>query len=396
MAEPLRSLESIERLISYDTASAHSNLALVDYVRALLDDCSVEAHVIHDDTSTKANLLATIGPPDRVGILLSGHTDVVPPGEGGWRFDPFKATRNEGRLYGRGAADMKGFLGVVLSYVPEMVRRGLPRPVHVALSYDEEIGCVGVRRLLPVLKALPVAPALCVVGEPTGMQVGVAHKGKSAWRVHVRGHSCHSSLAPRGVNAIEYAAELIVFIRGLAVRCAEEGPFRPEFDVPHSTLQSATIAGGLALNVVPDRCSFDFEIRNLPDQDAEPLFGQIRRFVRDELEPRMRRCARETAIDFEPLVSYPGLDDPPRWIVDFVRRAAGAGDPITVSFGTEGGLIQSIAGIPTVICGPGHIRHAHRPDEFVAFDQIVRCERFIEGLLHGLAGIDREWGNPVC
>jgi acetylornithine deacetylase len=387
MATPPRSLEQIERLVSFDTVSARSNLGLIDYVREWLEASGVAARLIHDETGAKANLLATIGPPDRPGLLLSGHTDVVPPGEEGWHSNPFEATRRDGRLYARGSADMKGFLGIVLALVPELARRDLPAPVHLVLSYDEEVGCIGVKRLLPVLTELPARPALCVVGEPSGMRVGVAHKGKVGWRVTVRGLSCHSALAPRGVNAVEYAAELILFIRLLARRCATEGPFREDFEVPHHTLQVGAVRGGIAMNVVPDRCSFDFEIRSLPGCAPEALFGEIRHFANEELEPSMRERAPDAAIEFEPRASYPGLDVSPKRIVDFVRSAAGAAEPTTVAFGTEAGLFQQVANIPTVICGPGHICNAHRPDEFVELDQINQCERFVESLVQNLGSL---------
>ena len=205
---------------------------------------------------------------------------------------------------------MKSFIGVVLEWVPALVGAQLRRPVHIALSYDEEVGCLGVRRMLPALAELPSRPSLCVVGEPTGMTIGVAHKGASRWRVIVRGEPCHSGLAPRGVNAVEYAAELIVFIADLARRRQEKGPFRDDFEIAHTTLQTGTVSGGTALNIVPARCSFEFEIRNLPDEDSESIVNQIQRFAAEEIEPRMHRRVASTGIDFEPIGSYPSLETP--------------------------------------------------------------------------------------
>ncbi len=376
------SLDLIAKLVSFDTVSDRSNLALIDFVREYLDGHGVESQLFHDEAGGKANLLASIGPSEPAGVVLSGHTDVVPVDGEQWDSDPFTPTERDGRLYARGSADMKSFIGVALELVPALVGAQLRRPVHIALSYDEEVGCLGVRRMLPALAELPSRPSLCVVGEPTGMTIGVAHKGASRWRVIVRGEPCHSGLAPRGVNAVEYAAELIVFIADLARRRQEKGPFRDDFEIAHTTLQTGTVSGGTALNIVPARCSFEFEIRNLPDEDSESIVNQIQRFAAEEIEPRMHRRVASTGIDFEPIGSYPSLETPGNSeIVSLVGRLLGTSEYATVPYGTEAGLFDEVAGIPCVVCGPGRIEQAHRANEYVEFDQIHQCERFLQRML---------------
>ncbi len=375
----------IETLVAFDTVSAKSNLALIEFLRERLAEHGVEARLVHDETGGKANLYATVGPQDRPGVLLSGHSDVVPVKGQAWSSDPFAVAERDGRLYGRGTADMKSFIAVALAYLPAMVRANLTTPIHLAVSYDEEVGCIGVRRLIEVLNGLAVKPALCIIGEPTGMRVAVGHKGKRAYRVHVRGLECHSSLAPQGVNAVDYAAELVVFLRRLARRQAQRGARDEAYEVPVTTIHTGTIEGGTALNIVPKDCCFDFEIRNLPGDDPEPLEDEVRRFARDELEPEMRALSPDCGIAFEALSGYPGLDtDPGEEVVTFVKSLAGANQHGKIDFGTEGGLFQRTAGIPTVVCGPGEIAQAHKPDEWISLDQIALCERFMERLIERL------------
>jgi acetylornithine deacetylase len=245
------SLALINTLVGFDTVSAKSNLALIEFLSGRLGEHGVEARLVHDETGGKANLYATIGPQDRPGVMLSGHSDVVPVAGQDWSSDPFTVRQGDGRLYGRGTADMKSFLAVALAHVPAMVAADLNTPIHLAVSYDEEVGCIGVRRLLDMLNGLPVKPAICIIGEPTGMKVVVGHKGKRATRVHVSGLECHSSLAPQGVNAVDYAAELVVFLRRLARRQAEQGRHDTAYEVPTTTIHTGRITGGTALNIVP-------------------------------------------------------------------------------------------------------------------------------------------------
>lgn len=379
----LRSLDMIKTLVAFDTTSRNSNLDLIHYVRDYLAGFGIDSMLVHDEDEPKANLYATIGPVDRSGVMLSGHTDVVPADPATWTVcPPFDPVVRDGRLYGRGSSDMKSFLGVALAHVPEMLARGIETPVHLALSYDEEVGCLGVRSLVDQLALAPVRPALCVVGEPTGMAVVVAHKGKRSYTATVTGHEAHSSLAPQGVNAVEYAAELIAFIRRRGRRAAEEGPFDPDYDVPHTTFHVGTVAGGTALNVVPRSCSFMFEFRHLPEDDPHVLIGEIEGHARDVLEPEMRAVHPDTGFAFEEVPDLPALDTrPDEDVVAFVKALAGQNSHAKVAFGTEAGLFQQRAGIPTVVCGPGFIEQAHKPDEFIALDQIARAETFMARLI---------------
>ncbi len=380
-----RSIDMIERLVGFDTVSSKSNLELIDFVRDLLAEHGVESRLVHDDTGKKANLYATVGAQDQPGIMLSGHTDVVPVDGQNWTSDPFTVDRRDGRLYGRGTSDMKSFIAVVLACLPDMLEKSLRMPIHLAFSYDEEIGCVGARRLVELISGLEVKPALCVVGEPTEMKVAVAHKGKRAMRVHVRGLECHSSLVPYGVNAIEYAADLIVFIRSIADRVRESGPQDDGYDVTYSTLHTGLIEGGIILNTVPADCSFEFEIRNLPNEDAESYVREIQTYAKEVLEPRMHAVDPSSGFTFEDLSGYPGLDtDPAHEIVTLAKSLAGENAEIKIAFGTEGGLFSREAGVPTVVCGPGSIAQAHKPDEYISLEQVAQCERFMQRLLDHL------------
>ncbi len=375
------SLPLLEPLIGFPTISADTNLPLIEFVRGYLADHGIEADLVYDETGRKANLYATIGPRDRPGICLSGHTDVVPVAGQDWSTDPFALSVLDGRAYGRGTCDMKGFVAGILALVPAAVERDLETPLHIALSYDEEVGCLGVRRLLAWLDDQPVKPALCIVGEPTGMAPVVAHKGKVAMRCTVTGFECHSSMAPEGVNAIEYGAELITLIRRAARRLAADGPFEPGFEPQHTTMHVGTVAGGSALNIVPGEAVFDFEVRHLPSDDPERLIGEIQRFAQTELLPEMHGRGAETGIAFTELARYPGLAADERHpVVDLAKALSGANSVGRVSFGTEAGLFQA-AGIPTVVCGPGSIDQAHKPDEFIDVDQLSRLETALDRLL---------------
>ncbi len=379
------SLEMLRRLVAYPTVSRDSNLALIDFVADHLAGHGVDSHLTYDDERRKANLYATLGPADRPGICLSGHTDVVPTDGQDWDGDPFEAVARDGRLYGRGTCDMKGFLAVVLAMVPEFLAQRLETPIHLALSYDEEVGCIGVRRLIAALDDMPVRPRLCIVGEPTEMKPVIGHKGKLAMRCRVRGLECHSSLAPAGVNAVEYAAELIVFLHAMAEARRSAGPFDAHFDPPFTTIHTGTVSGGTALNIVPRDCSFEFEFRNLPGDDPAALLARVTRYAHDTLLPAMRETAPEAAIGFERITAFPGLDiadsDP---ATELVKALSGANHTSKVSFGTEGGLFQA-AGVPSVVCGPGAIEQAHKPNEFIELDQIARCETFLRRLIERVA-----------
>ena len=372
----------LSRLVGFDTTSRNSNLALIEYVDTYLAGFGITCERVHDETGTKANLWATIGPMDRPGIVLSGHTDVVPVDGQAWTSDPFTLTKREGKLYGRGACDMKGFLAACLAAVPAMIKRDLERPIHLAFSYDEEIGCVGVTRLLEALRDRPNRPQFCVVGEPTNMQVVIGHKAKRSMRVTITGRSCHSSLAPEGVNAVEYAALMITRLREIGRRLSTDGPRDNTYDVPFTTSHTGTIVGGTALNIVPDACSFECEFRVLPTEDADALVEEISAYAHETLEPEMRAIAPEAGIKINVFAAFPGIETPPdSALTGLVKRFAGVNGHTKVAYGTEAGRFKEMLGIETVICGPGRIAEAHRPDEFVEVDQLDKCDAFLARLI---------------
>jgi acetylornithine deacetylase len=386
-------VEMLRRLVAFDTTSRDSNLALIHWVRDYLAGHGIASRLVHDEAGRKANLFATFGPAPSAngngaggGIVLSGHTDVVPIDGQEWNSDPFAIAERDGRLYGRGTCDMKGFIAVVLALVPDIAMARLETPLHFAFSYDEEVGCLGVRRLLAELAAAGIRPAACIVGEPTHMEVVRAHKGKLSYRCHVRGYECHSSLAPRGVNAVQFAAELVAFLTRMNRRFAAAGPFDREFDIPHTTVHVGTIQGGTALNIVPKDCRFDFEFRHLPDEDPEAMLAEVQGFAARELAPAMRAVNADTGFRWEKLSSFPGADtDDGAEIVSLAKRATGRNAAGKVAFGCEAGLYGA-AGIPTVICGPGHIDQAHKPDEFVSLAQLTECEAFLRRIVAAASG----------
>jgi acetylornithine deacetylase len=368
-------------LVSFDTTSRNSNLPLVDWVERYLAAHGVAVERVYDASGEKANLWATIGPTDRPGFILSGHTDVVPVDGQEWSSDPFALVERDGRLYGRGTCDMKGFLACCLAAVPTMRAAPLQKPIHLAFSYDEEVGCVGVRGLIARLADGDVQPEACFVGEPTSMQVVTAHKGKRSFEAIVTGRSCHSSLAPEGVNAVDYAAMLALEVRRMGDDFLRHGARDELFTVPVSTAHTGILEGGTALNIVPDRARLLFEFRLLPGDDPDAAEAAIRRHARDVLEPAMRAVAPEAGIDIRRISEFPGLDtaaDAP--VTQLARRLAGRNDHGKVAYGTEAGLFAEI-GIPAVVVGPGDIAQAHRPDEFIEAAELDRCVTFIDRLV---------------
>ena len=380
-----KAIELLNTLIGFDTTSYNSNLELIEFIQSYLSSFDIDSTLIHDESGKKANLYATIGRTDIGGVMLSGHTDVVPVAGQDWDTDPFSLTESSDKLYGRGSADMKGFIALVLSRVPEMVSCELTKPIHLAFSYDEEIGCVGVQRMLDLLEHQPIKPSCCIIGEPTGMEVVIGHKGKLATRVKVRGHACHSGQSPLGVNAIDFASELIVYIRKLAHEKAQNGPFDKDYEVPYTTLHTGVIGGGTALNIVPNLCQFDFEIRHLYEEDPQHLLNQIKNFARDHLEKEMHLIDSDTGFDFETLATYPGLlTDPGIEFVRYVKQLLDNDAHSKVIFGSEGGLFQKRLGIPTLVCGPGNIEQAHQADEFILASQFDAGEKMLDSLLETL------------
>ncbi|WP_285420294.1 acetylornithine deacetylase [Pseudomonas sp. efr-133-TYG-5] len=375
-----RSVELLRTLVGFDTTSRESNLQLIEFVRDYLAGFAVPCELIYNAERSKANLFATIGPADQPGIVLSGHTDVVPVDGQPWTLAPFELSERDGKLYGRGTADMKGYIACVLALVPALVAAPLRLPVHIALSYDEEIGCLGVRSLLAVLEQRPVKPLLCIIGEPTQLKPVLGHKGKLAMRCDVHGHPCHSAYAPQGVNAIEYAAELIGELARLGQQLKRDTQ-DPRFDPPYSTVQTGVISGGKALNIVPADCRFDFEIRALPAQDPAWVAQQLQAFAQQQLLPRMRAVSADSDIRFSELSAYPGLaTDAQSQAAELIATFCGSQDFTTVAFGTEGGLFDAV-GIPTVVCGPGSMDQGHKPDEFVSREQLEACDAMLQRML---------------
>ena len=367
----------LARLIGFATVSRDSNLALIGFIRDYLADLGVECELFHNAEGTKANLFATLGPLDVGGVVLSGHTDVVPVDGQAWTVEPFALSEREGRLYGRGTADMKGFIASVLAAVPAFLAQPLRIPLHLAFSYDEEVGCLGVRSMLAALAQRPHKPRLCLIGEPTELKPVLGHKGKLAMRCQVHGAACHSAYAPYGVNAIEYAARLIGKLGEIGDGLAQPEHHDTRFDPPFSTVQTGVIKGGRALNIVPEECEFDFEVRALPGFDAQGVANQLQGYAEAELLPRMRAVNQGADIRLEALSAYPGLatpaDSEAARLVALLSGSAAFG---TVAFCTEGGLFDQ-AGIPTVVCGPVSMEQGHKPDEFVSVEQLQGCDEML-------------------
>ncbi|CAB3757650.1 acetylornithine deacetylase [Paraburkholderia solisilvae] len=382
------SLPWIERLVAFDTVSRNPNLNLIETVRDALREQGIEATLTHGDGGTWANLFATIPAHNGAtngGIVLSGHTDVVPVDGQKWDSDPFRPELRDGKLYGRGTCDMKGFIGAALTLVPQMQRTQLARPIHLALSFGEEIGCIGAPLMIEDLLKRGIKPEGCIVGEPTSMRPVIAHKGINVYQCCVRGHAAHSSLTPKGLNAIEYAARLICYIRDMADQFRAQGPFDEFYDVPFTTSQTSTIEGGNAVNTVPAECRFAFEFRNLPTLDPQTIFTRIEQYARETLLPKMKLEHESAAIEFTKLSSAPGLDAAEEAaITQLVRALTANRDKQKVAYGTEAGLF-SRAGIPSIVCGPGDIQQAHKANEFVALEQLVQCERFLGKFIHSMS-----------
>lgn len=379
-AETVRRLET---LIAFPTVSRESNLALIDWVREELAAYGIDSRLTYDSEHRKANLFATIGPArGDGGLMFSGHTDVVPVDGQDWSTDPFTATIRDERVYGRGAADMKGFIAAVLSAVPKMLEAGCGRCFHVALTYDEEVGCLGVPHLLNDMAKAGCRPRACIVGEPSGMALAVGHKGTSVYRCRIHGRAAHSSLAPRGVNAIVHASSLIARLKQAEARLILSERPHAGYDIDHSTVNIGVIHGGVASNIVAENCEFRFDIRHLPGTQSQVIVQELESLARNELLPEMRKLAAEASIEFECVAKVPAFEtDPCKPFVGIVSALLDStAPPAHVSFGSEAGYFDA-AGIPTVICGPGSIDQAHRPDEFVTFEQLGLCERFLNGLI---------------
>jgi acetylornithine deacetylase len=371
--------ELLARLVRFDTTSHKSNLPLIRFVEDYLAQHGVASQLVPTPDGSKASLYATVGPAAVPGIALSGHTDVVPVEGQSWTSDPFVLAERDGRLYGRGAADMKGFLACVLAAVPDLLQRRLTVPVHLVFSYDEEIGCLGVRPLIAELGGRLVRPRLVIVGEPTSMSVVDAHKGPVRWQVIVKGRAAHSSMAPLGVNAISVAGRLIAELARIEDEL-KAAPRDERFDPPYATLQVTRIEGGTATNIVPVACRFDFDIRALPGVDIAAIDRRLRTFAEKECVPAMRRVAPEAGVDIAITNEVPPFAaGESSEAVALALHLAGQNETHAVSYATEAGLFQA-AGSPAVVIGPGDIAQAHAADEWIAKDQLERCMGFLTRL----------------
>lgn len=379
------SLQHLDALVAFPSVSRDSNLDLIAYVQDFLTSLGIRTMLVHSEDGRKANLWATIGPEAVAGIVLSGHTDVVPVEGQAWSSDPFRLTAREGNYFGRGTADMKGFIACCLRAAEIAATRKLHTPIHLAFSYDEEIGCVGVRRLLDILKQAPVKPRLCIVGEPTLMQAVTAHKGKLGFRATAYGLEAHSSLAPIGVNAIYMAADLIGAIRAIQADIAQNGKRDGDYEVAYTTLHVGKMQGGEVMNIVPNRCSFDFEIRYLPNDDEQVIVTRIKTAA-ETIASNYRGVFDKARFEFMDLQSYPAMNTPvDSEAVKFVHALTGGNSTGKITFGTEGGLFQKTLGTPAVVCGPGNIAVAHKPDEHVSESQLAQCDRMLERLVDKLS-----------
>lgn len=377
-------IELLDRLVSFDTTSRNSNLPLISFVRDYLDAHGVPYRVSLDETGQKANIHAIIGPQTAGGVAFSGHVDTVPVDGQAWSSDPFTLRRDNGLLYARGSCDMKGFVASCLAAVPDFLARGPVRPLHLFISYDEEVGCWGAQRLIRDLDESGLKPGLCVVGEPSGMKPILAHKGKLNLKVSVRGKPGHSSEPAKGVNAIQAAAEAMAWVAAEARRFPIEGPFEDGFDPPHTTTHVGTMQGGTILNIIPEHAEFIMEWRQIPGDDPLRHVERLKAFVAANIEPAMKAVDPTTGFSYEIMVEMPGMSLPGEHeLTSVVKQLTGSNSTGKVSYGTEGGFYQE-AGIPTIICGPGHIAQAHQPDEFVAVSELDACDAFIRRIVDRL------------
>ena len=377
----MTTLELLARLIAFPTVSSESNRSLIDFIRSFLAERGIESELFCADDGRKANLFATIGPRDVPGVMLSGHTDVVPVDGQNWSTDPFRMIVSDDRAYGRGAADMKGYLACVLSLIDRMAGASLNMPIHLAFSHDEEVGCIGVRSLINGLEKRVVKPRFAIVGEPTLMRIATGHKGKIAARATCCGIAGHSALAPKSLNAVHLACDFVGLIRQSQEEIARGASRDEDYEIPYTTLHVGRINGGTALNIVPSQCTVDFEIRNIGKDSAETVLDQILDGA-TKIAARQRPQFPGADIRVDVLNSYPGLvTASDAEVVNFVSKIVEHRQPLKVAFGTEGGLFSTRLGVPTVVCGPGSMEQGHKPDEFVALGQLEACDRMMGRLL---------------
>ena len=375
-----QTIDILHDLVGFASVSRDPNRMLIDYVADKLADNGVDPVIIPDESGKKANLYAVTGPEIDGGVMLSGHTDVVPIDGQNWTKPAFSCTHENGRYYGRGTADMKGFVAASIASFIDATRLELTSPLHLALSYDEEIGCIGVRSLIDMMGKSKHKPAFCIIGEPTEMGLGTGHKGKTAIRANCQGREGHSALAPMAMNALHLACDLAGEIRQMQAELVRNGNKDDDYNVPYTTMHVGRIEGGVQLNIVPNAANIDFEIRNLAEDDPIALLDSLKQRITPIIQAA-KKTAPEADIQFTITNTYPGLNTPKdAEIVDFMKALTGNNTTIKMAFGTEGGLFSRDVGIPTVVCGPGSMDQGHKPDEFVTGEQLVQCDNMLSAL----------------
>lgn len=385
IADPT-TLGILERLVSFDTTSRNSNLALIRFISEYLDHYGVFYRISASSDGQKANLHAIIGPRQAGGIALSGHSDTVPVDGQAWSRDPFALHRQEGKVYARGACDMKGFIASCLAAVPDLQARNYAKPLHLFFSYDEEVGCHGVQRLLRDLKESGLRPDVVLIGEPSGMKPILAHKGKLNLAVKVRGRTGHSSEPAKGVNAVQAAAEAIAWVAQDARRLATEGPFEEGFEPPHTTAHVGTMQGGTILNIIPEDAEFTMEWRPIPGDSPFEHASRLKRFIAEHVEPGMKAVDPCCGFSYDVFLEMPGMQlDPNHMLATTVKHLTNSNSAGKVAYGTEGGFFER-DGIPAIICGPGNIEQAHKPDEWIEETQLDACDSFIRHFADRLLG----------
>ena len=378
-------IEMIEKLVSFDTVSRHSNMALIDFVRDYLKGHGVDSHLVPNEDGSKANLYATVGPNVTGGVVLSGHTDVVPVDGQPWDTDPFELTEKDGRLYGRGTCDMKSFYAIALAMVPDMLERGLKAPIHFALSYDEEVGCTGAPSMIAELAEVLPQPRAVIVGEPTNMEIVNAHKGVNGFLTTVIGHEAHSSQVHRGVSAVMNSARMINFLENMMLENKAKSDPGNGFEPPYTTIHVGMVNGGTAMNIISRKCEFCWDVRNIPEDDPMTFRDRFEDYCQTELLPVMREIAPECDITTIATSGAPALrpetDSPAE---ELCKALSGKNSVSAVPYGTEAGQFQEV-GFSTVVCGPGSIDQAHQPNEFIEISQVRECEAFLAKLIDHLA-----------
>ena len=372
------SIEILKTLIGFDTTSYKSNLGLIETVKLLLERYGITVHVNYNEEGNKANLFASTGPIEEQGVLLSGHTDVVPADIDHWDSNPFIADERDSKIYGRGSADMKGFIASAIRLMCKASQQKLLIPLHLCLSFDEEVGCLGVRNILPKLPALIKTPRFCLIGEPTSMQIAVGHKGKAVYKAYCSGENGHSSMAPNYRNAIHVATRVVTSLVESQHELAMSGKRDDEYDIAYTTIHVGKIQGGTALNVVADRCTIDYEIRHIAEDSIDTITNII--------NINLQKQSHGQYADIHFMNAYPGLStshEHPE--LKFLRSLLSKDTTVgKISFGTEGGLFSQTFDSPIFVCGPGSMEQGHKPNEYVEISEINKCDLFLENLLEQL------------